>query len=290
MIYRGRFAPTPSGPLHFGSIIAALGSYLQAKSKQGKWLVRIDDVDIGRSVPDTDKVILQQLEQLGLYWDEEVVYQSKRLDYYQAALEKLESINSTFPCYCTRKEIANRVYPGTCRKGVKSDKTTFSIRIKTDHNPVGIKDLLQGEYSQQLQSEIGDFIIKRADGYFAYHLATVIDDAEQNITEVVRGLDLLESTPRQVYLQEQLGLSTPDYLHLPVAINHSGKKISKSDNAQAITANNNINTLFNALTFLGFNPPEQLMHTDVESVLNWGITDWNITQLPKEKEIIVNHN
>lgn len=290
MTYRGRFAPTPSGPLHSGSVIAALGSYLQAKSKQGKWLVRIDDVDIGRSIAGADKVILQQLEQLGLYWDEEVVYQSKRLDHYQAALEKLESINSTFACYCTRKEIANRVYPGTCRKGIKSDRTRYSIRIKTDNSPIGITDLLQGEYSQQLQSKIGDFIIKRADGYFAYHLATVIDDAEQNITEVVRGLDLLDSTPRQVYLQKQLGLPTPRYLHLPVAIDNSGKKISKSDNAQPITAKNNIITLFNTLTFLGLNPPEQLMKTDVESVLNWGVTNWNIAQLPEEKEMIISYN
>lgn len=290
MSYRGRFAPTPSGPLHFGSVIAALGSYLQAKSNQGKWLVRIDDVDIGRSIAGADKVILQQLEQLGLFWDEEVVYQSKRSNHYQAALEKLESINSTFACYCTRKEIANRVYPGTCRKGIKSGRTRYSIRIKTDNNPVEITDLLQGQYSQQLQSETGDFIIKRADGYFAYHLATVIDDAEQNITEIVRGLDLLDSTPRQVYLQKQLSLPTPRYLHMPVATDSSGKKISKSDNAQAITAKNNISTLFNALTFLGFNPPEQLMQTDVESILNWGVANWNITQLPTEKEITVSDN
>lgn len=290
MSYRGRFAPTPSGPLHFGSVIAALGSYLQAKSKQGKWLVRIDDVDIGRSIAGADKIILQQLEQLGLFWDEEVVYQSKRSNHYQAALEKLESINSTFACYCTRKEIANRVYPGTCRKSIKSGRTRYSIRIKTNNSPIEIKDLLQGQYSQQLQSETGDFIIKRADGYFAYHLATVIDDAEQNITEVVRGLDLLDSTLRQVYLQKQLGLPTPRYLHLPVAIDSSGKKISKSDNAQAITAKNNISTLFNALTFLGFSPLKQLMQTDVESILNWGVANWNITQLPREKEITVSDN
>ncbi len=233
---------------------------------------------------------MQQLEQLGLYWDEEVVYQSNRLDYYQAALEKLESINSTFPCYCTRKEIANRVYPGTCRKEFKSDNTAHSTRIKTDNSPVGITDLLQGEYSQKLQLETGDFIIKRADGYFAYHLATVIDDASQNITEIVRGLDLLESTPRQVYLQKQLGLPTPRYLHGPVAIDTSGKKISKSGNAQAITANNNINILFNALTFLGLNPPEQLFQTDVESVLNWGVTNWDITKLPEKKEIIATYS
>lgn len=238
-------------------------------------------------MPGADKVILQQLEQLGFCWDEEVIYQSKRLDYYQAALEKLESINISFPCHCTRKEVANRVYPGTCRSGIKLGKTTGSIRIKTDNSPVGITDLLQGEYSQQLQSETGDFIIKRADGYFAYHLATVIDDTDQNITEVVRGLDLLESTPRQVYLQKQLGLPTPRYLHLPVATDKSGKKISKSGNAQAITASNNISTLFKALIFLGYSPPEQLKQTDVESVLNWGVTNWSIGQLPKEKEISV---
>ena len=287
MNYRGRFAPTPSGPLHFGSIIAALGSFLQAKSNQGKWLVRIDDIDVARSVSGIDKVILQQLEQLGLYWDEEIVYQSERLDLYQTALDKLESLNGVFPCCCSRKELAGKPYPGTCRKGIKPNQVARSIRLKTNNKAVGIIDQLQGNYTQQLESEIGDFIIKRADGYFAYHLATVIDDADQNITEVVRGIDLLESTPRQVYLQEKLDIVTPDYIHLPIAIDKSGKKISKSVNAQAVSKDNSVEILHKALSFLNLKPPEQLITSDVETILNWGKENWSISKLPKEKEIIV---
>ena len=245
---------------------------------------------MARSVSGADKIILQQLELLGLYWDEDVVYQSKRLDLYQTALEKLESKKITYPCCCTRKEIGDKVYPGICRKGIKPGKIARSIRIKTDNNPVGITDKLQGEYSQQLQSETGDFIIKRADGYFAYHLATAIDDACQNITEVVRGLDLLESTPRQVYLQKQLGLPTPYYLHLPIAIDKTGKKISKSDNAKSLSKNNPEKTIGNALSFLGHSPPEQILESNVENILNWAIMNWDIGKLSEEKEIMVNQS
>lgn len=286
--YTGRFAPTPSGPLHFGSIVAALGSYLQAKSNQGKWLVRIDDVDLARSVSGADKIILEQLESLGLYWDEEIVYQSQRFELYQSALEKLQSLNCTYACACSRKIIDGNIYPGTCRNGIKPGETARSIRIRTDDNETGIVDLLQGSYTQRLESEIGDFIIKRADDFFAYHLATVVDDAEQNITEIVRGIDLLESTPRQVYLQRKLNLFTPSYLHLPIAIDKSGKKISKSAGMGTTSSNKPNEILFKASSFLGMKPPERLKSDNIESILAWAIESWKPEILPREKEIMIN--
>lgn len=222
---------------------------------------------------------------LGMRWDDEVVYQSQRTDLYQSALEKLESLNYLYPCYCTRKEVAGKPYTGTCRNKIKPKQKTCSLRIKVDNNPVGIDDQLQGQYTQRLESESGDFIIKRADGYFAYHLATIIDDADQKITEIVRGRDLLESTPRQVYIQKILGINTPTYLHLPIALDKSGKKISKSDNIKSIAKTDTVETLHKALCFLGHRPPEQLRKSSVEDILNWAIENWTITKLPKEKEI-----
>jgi len=286
--YIGRFAPTPSGPLHFGSIIAALGSYLQARSKQGKWLVRIDDIDQDRSVIGADRIILEQLKDLGLFWDEDVVYQSQRLDLYQEALEKLQILKCTFPCACSRKDLSDGPYSGICRNGIKPNQIARSIRIRTDNNEIGINDQLQGHYAQCLESDIGDFIIKRADGFFAYHLATVVDDAEQNITDIVRGVDLLDSTPRQVYLQDKLNLITPSYLHLPIAVDSSGKKISKSINPSSINSSKSNKILFNALDFLGQNPPKELIAYDVKAILDWAIENWNINSVPGQKEIPVN--
>lgn len=288
--YIGRFAPTPSGPLHIGSIIAALGSYLQARHNQGKWLVRIEDIDQSRAIPGADKLILKQLERLGLFWDETVVYQSQRLDLYQAALDKLKLLKCVFPCACSRKDLSDMPYPGTCREGIKSGNVSRSIRIRTNNKPVGINDQLQGHYSHSLESEVGDFIIKRADGFFAYHLAVVVDDTRQNITDIVRGIDLLDSTPRQVYLQKQLEVDTPSYLHLPIAIDETGKKISKANKAESVNANNPSKTLFNALKFLGQTPPGDAIDSDVESLLNWSIQNWDVNLLPKQKEIKINSN
>jgi glutamyl-Q tRNA(Asp) synthetase len=264
-----------------------LGSYLHAKKNQGKWLVRIDDIDQARSVTGADKLILDQLETLGLYWDETVVYQSQRHELYQDALDKLQTLNFTFPCACSRKEISDKPYSGTCRNGIKSNQTARSVRIKTNNDELVINDQLQGRYAQCLESEIGDFIVKRADGFFAYHLATVVDDAEQNITDIVRGVDLLESTPRQVYLQNKLDLVTPSYLHMPIAIDSAGKKISKSIQSQPISSNESNEILFNALNFLGQTAPAELKTYDTESILAWAIENWSISSLPKQKEISV---
>ena len=284
--YIGRFAPTPSGPLHFGSIIAALGSYLQARTHHGDWLVRIEDIDQPRAKPGADKKILEQLERLGMYWDDQVVYQSSRTTLYQSALEKLDSENLVFPCSCTRKDVLNKPYPGTCRKTTSNNKTNPSYRLITNNKLIKIKDKLQGVYSQRLETDVGDFIIKRADGLFAYHLAVVVDDAEQGVTEIVRGNDLLDSTPCQIYLQQLLGLSTPDYLHLPLAVDNTGNKLSKARDAEVANTNDPVITLLQALDFLGQMPPAQLSNSSVEDVMKWATKNWDLKKIPKSKEII----
>ena len=284
--YIGRFAPTPSGPLHFGSIIAALGSYLQARTHHGDWLVRIEDIDQPRAKPGADKKILEQLERLGMYWDDQVVYQSSRTTLYQSALEKLDSENLVFPCSCTRKDVLNKPYPGTCRKTTSNNKTNPSYRLITNNKLIKIKDKLQGVYSQRLETDVGDFIIKRADGLFAYHLAVVVDDAEQGVTEIVRGNDLLDSTPCQIYLQQLLGLSTPDYLHLPLAVDNTGNKLSKASDAEVANTNDPVITLLQALDFLGQMPPAQLSNSSVEDVMKWATKNWDLKKIPKSKEII----
>lgn len=283
--YIGRFAPTPSGPLHFGSIIAALGSYLQARKNNGQWLVRIEDIDLPRTVAGADKIILEQLEHLGLFWDGEVVYQSKRIDLYEAALETLNAKGLTFLCTCTRKETANKAYPGTCRNGTYKNIANHAIRIKTEQQSITVDDLLQGAFSQDLASEVGDFIIKRSDDLFAYHLAVVVDDAEQQINEIVRGVDLLDSTPRQIFLQQLLGYVVPRYLHLPLAIDKEGKKISKQDHATAIEHDKPLSVIFKALEFLGQSPPIETLDGDVTSLLSWAIENWDVAQLPKAQKI-----
>lgn len=250
-------------------------------------MVRIEDVDLPRTVLDSDKVILNQLEALGLFWDEEIVFQSQRSHLYESALETLNLEGCTFTCACTRKMTANRPYPGTCRKGVANGLTGRSIRIKTNNETISVADLLQGKYSQSLESDIGDFIIKRTDGLFAYHLAVTVDDAEQNINEIVRGADLLDSTPRQIYLQKLLGVHTPTYLHLPVATNKDGSKVSKQSHAAEINLKDPPKVIFDALCFLGQSPPPEAIDSDLESLLDWSIKNWNIKTIPKQKEITI---
>lgn len=227
---------------------------------------------------------------MGLCWDDPVVYQNQRLDLYQAAVDELQLLKCIFPCTCSRKDLSDQPYPGTCRNGLKKSSLARSIRIKTNNDEVGINDQLQGHYVQCLESEIGDYIIKRADGFFAYHLAAVVDDADQGITDIVRGVDLLESTPRQVYLQHKLNFLTPSYLHLPIAIDNTGKKISKTTKAESINSNKPNESLFHALNFLGQNPPTELITYDIESILNWSIQNWDVNLLPKQKKIKINNN
>ncbi|WP_370663519.1 tRNA glutamyl-Q(34) synthetase GluQRS [Massilia rhizosphaerae] len=243
--YIGRFAPSPTGPLHAGSLVAALASYLDARAHRGTWLVRIEDIDEGRSVPGAAEEILDLLHRLGMDSDREVVWQSRRKHLYQAAYDRLAG--HAYPCGCNRREIADSrlgfapdgaaIYPGTCRHGLAPGRSPRSLRLRVPEagdDVVTFRDRCAGVVSQRLASESGDFVLKRADGYWAYQLAVVVDDAEQGVTDVVRGADLLDSTPRQIFLQRLLGVPTPRYLHVPVVRNAEGEKLSKQTGALAV--------------------------------------------------------
>ena len=248
--YIGRFAPSPTGPLHAGSLVAALASYLDAKAHHGQWLVRIEDVDEERSVPGADTNILQLLQTLGMRWNGEVVWQSRRGALYQAAFDALSG--HTYPCGCNRREIQDSrlgvapdgaaIYPGTCRAGLAHGKSMRSLRVRVpqagdDADRIVFTDRCAGVVEQHLASQSGDFVLKRADGFWAYQLAVVVDDAAQGITDIVRGADLIDSTPRQIYLQQLLGVPTPRYLHVPVVRNGQGEKLSKQTGAAPVLAN-----------------------------------------------------
>ena len=245
--YIGRFAPSPSGPLHAGSLVAALASYLDARWHQGAWLVRIEDIDEGRSVPGAAEGILALLDALGMHADGEIVWQSRRKDLYQAAADRIAQ--DTYPCGCNRREIADSrlgfapdgaaIYAGTCRHGLGPGRTMRSLRVRVPEagaDEITFIDRFAGQVTQHLAHDSGDFLLKRADGFWAYQLAVVVDDAEQGVTDVVRGADLLDSTPRQIYLQRLLGVPTPRYLHVPVVRNENGEKLSKQTGALAVTA------------------------------------------------------
>lgn len=292
-VYRGRFAPSPTGPLHFGSLVTAVGSYLDAKSHDGKWLVRIEDLDSSREVPGASRDILVLLEQLGMEWDGGVVYQSRRHELYRAALSELQKKALVYVCTCSRKEIADSampgicgpVYPGTCRNTSKNAaeqnkrKRQGALRVKTDQRTIALTDRVRGILSQQIGKDIGDFVLHRADAVFAYQFAVVVDDAEQNITHVVRGADLLDSTPRQIYLQQLLGFPTPDYMHLPIVTNAKGEKLSKQTFAAPVSRFDVLFQLVAALKFLGQNPPEELLDSDLNTFWQWAIQHWNISDI-----------
>lgn len=286
--YRGRFAPSPTGRLHFGSLVAAVGSYLDARAHNGVWLLRMEDLDAPRCVPGAADDILRTLEAFGLEWDGEVLYQSRRSEAYEAALQALKASGAAYPCSCTRREIADSalhgiegfVYSAICRAGMAHNRETVAWRVRTDRlrgemvgSAVEFSDALQGSQSQQLEQEIGDFVVKRADGLFAYQLAVVVDDAFQGVTHVVRGADLLNSTPRQIWLQRLLGLTTPAYMHLPVAVNAAGEKLSKQTLAAPINSRDAAASLWRALVFLRQSPPPE-MAGDLTELLAWAIRNW----------------
>lgn len=246
--YIGRFAPSPSGPLHMGSLVAAMASYLDAKVHQGTWLLRIEDLDYDRNVDGADAAILATLQRCGMAWDGEATWQSRRLPLYEAALQRLQGDGLVYACGCSRKEIQDSVlqagaarhgaavYPGTCRRGRAPGREARGLRLRVPDGAAavyGFVDRWHGAVRQDLASEVGDFIVLRGDGYWAYQLAVVVDDGEQGITQVVRGADLLDSTPRQLYLQDVLGLPHPGYLHVPVVNNALGEKLSKQTGALA---------------------------------------------------------
>jgi len=287
--YRGRFAPSPTGPLHFGSLVAALGSYLDARAHGGAWLLRMEDVDEPRTVDGAAEGILRTLERFGFAWDGEVVYQRQRKAHYRAAFEQLRLTGAVFPCACSRREVADSAlgvdgaprYPSTCRNGLPAGRAPRAWRMKVAPGLVCFEDALQGRYCQDLAAEVGDFVVLRADGYFAYQLAVVVDDAEQGVTHIVRGADLLASTPRQLCVQRQLGLPQPAYLHLPAAVNAAGEKLSKQTRARPIDAMRPQTALGAALAFLGQQPPDDLAAADLDSVWRWAIMSWNRALLPR---------
>lgn len=289
---RGRFAPSPTGLLHFGSLVAAVGSYLEAKAKGGEWLVRVEDLDAPRTVPGAADAILRTLEACGLYWDEAVMYQSSRTEAYQAALAKLRRLGGVYPCSCSRREIADSsiggpgglIYPGTCRTGSRAGRPQ-AMRVRTEGALIEFRDGAQGVVRQNVEAEVGDFVLRRADGLYAYQLAVVVDDAEQGVDQVVRGADLLDSTPRQIYLQQLLGLPTPEYLHLPVAVNEKGEKLSKQTLAAAVDADDPVPALFRVLAFLGQAPPAELEKADTDSLWHWALKHWRREAVPRRRTL-----
>ena len=287
--YRGRFAPSPTGPLHFGSLVAALGSCLEARAAGGEWLLRLEDLDEPRCVAGAGEDILRTLEALGFAWDGEIAWQSRRTPRYRAVLERLRLAGAVFPCGCSRREIADsglapdgaRRYPGTCRLGLPPGRVARAWRVRVEPGTECFDDLLQGRVCQDLAAEVGDFVVLRADGCFAYQLAVVVDDAEQGITHVVRGADLLDSTPRQRHLQRLLGYAHPEYLHLPAAVNAAGEKLSKQTRARPIDPRRPQPALCAALDFLGQRPPPGLVETDLSELWRWAEENWRRGQLPR---------
>lgn len=252
--YIGRFAPSPSGPLHAGSLLAALASYLDARAHGGRWLVRIEDIDTPRMVAGADQRILQQLLALGMHWDAEPVWQSQRLAHYQAAFELLDQAGSVYGCACTRAELSSGPYPGTCRHGLPAGRHPRAWRWRVPEGRVAFEDRWSGQHSQDVAREVGDFIIRRADGLWAYQLAVVVDDAAQHITHIVRGADLLDSTARQMLLAQALGASAPTTLHVPLLCDAQGHKLSKQNHAPSLALTHPLDTLLGAWRALGFDP------------------------------------
>ncbi len=281
---RGRFAPTPSGPLHLGSLLAALGSFLQVRSQDGEWWVRIEDLDRNRTLPGTADEILRTLEAFGFEWHGTVEFQSLRTDQYQQALDQLRLTETIYACRCSRAQLATLprdsqgefIYPGTCRNDptAAQDDHALRLRILPETAPVTIEDLWQGNFVQDLARDVGDFIIRRRDGFFAYHLAVVVDDAAQGMSEVVRGSDLLDCTPRQVLLQRILGLATPNYGHLPLLLEPDGQKLAKSRRSIALDPALAGAQLHQCLIWLGQEPPAELCQAPAAEVLAWGLAHW----------------
>ncbi|MGY3570728.1 tRNA glutamyl-Q(34) synthetase GluQRS [Vibrio paucivorans] len=287
MSYVGRFAPSPSGPLHFGSLVAALGSYFQAKSQQGKWLVRIEDLDPPREMPGAAELILQTLRAYGLHWDDEVVYQSQRHSLYQRQIAQWLESGLAYYCQCTRKQIklAGGYYQGTCRSKQLENSTDCAVRLRVEHPIESFLDIKHGSMTIPSALAHEDFIIKRRDGLFAYNLAVVLDDIDQNVTQVVRGADLIEPTGRQISLYRSLGTPEVSYLHLPLAIDDNGNKLSKQNHAPAIDISNPKPALLDAMAFLGFKLNTSVRAADLDEIIHWGTRHWQLNQLPPSIEI-----
>jgi len=280
----GRFAPSPTGDLHFGSLVTAVGSYLEAKSTGGRWLLRIEDIDPPREVTGSARRIISDLDRLGMQADGPVLFQSKRLDAYKQVVGQLLDEGLAYPCACSRKDLPESgIYPGTCRNGIPAGKQARSIRLIVSSSSCEFTDKLQGQITDSPAGISGDFIIQRADGLFAYQLAVVVDDEFQSVTQVVRGADLLDSTSRQICLQQALGYATPDYLHLPVALSEDGQKLGKRVQTDPVKHQDPTFAVERALAFLGQHPPSGY---SLHAIWNWAFGHWNNELIPRCKAIL----
>jgi len=277
-----------------GSLITAVASYCQAKINQGRWLLRIEDIDPPREVPGASEDIIHTLDRLGFEWDGEIEYQSNRIEQYLQALEKLDQSELIYACGCSRSEINASAtsspygirYAGTCRHGLAKGKKARSLRIIVPDKTWRITDTLQGMLEQNLQRDIGDFVVKRADGQIAYQLAVVVDDAEQKVTEVVRGSDLLDSTVRQYYLQQCLGYTSPVYTHIPVLVNAAGEKLSKQTGARPVDIKSAGAALVHALCYLNQQAPHSLLNAPVNEIWSWALEHWQLDHVHRQTHIL----
>ncbi len=280
--YIGRFAPTPSGYLHFGSLVAALASYLDARAVGGRWLLRMEDLDPPREMPGAQAAIVESLQRYGFEWDGEMQRQSERHDAYEQVIERLLREGLAYPCQCSRKQLEAwpGAYPGFCRDA-NQPLENAAIRLRVPHLEYRFTDRVQGKYGQHLGRDVGDFVIRRRDGLFAYQLAVVLDDAWQGVTDVVRGADLLDSTPRQLYLQELLGLPQPRYLHVPLIIQPDGHKLGKSYRSPPLRPDEAVPLLLRALRALGQPTAPELNDALPGELLAWAIPRWNPGRIPR---------
>ena len=284
--YVGRFAPTPSGYLHFGSLVAALASYLDARAVGGRWLLRMEDIDPPREMPGAQKAIVETLSSYGFEWDGEMLRQSERQAAYGAAIERLLDEGLAYACTCSRKQLEGYPgpYPGFCRTAANG-LDDAAIRLRVPEREYGFTDRVQGEFRQHLGREVGDFVIRRRDGLIAYQLAVVLDDAWQGVTDVVRGADLLDSTPRQLYLQEVLGAPQPRYLHLPLIIQPDGHKLGKSYRSPPLQPHEASPLLLRALRALGQQPPAELDNALPSEILDWAARHWDADRIPRTRTL-----
>ncbi len=287
----GRFAPSPTGPMHFGTLLAAVTSYLLVRTLGGRWLLRIEDLDPPRVVAGADRILLLLLEQLGFEWDGPVVYQSDRIWRYHEVLKQLRDKGNTFDCNCTRRQIQassgpsgddGPVYPGTCRSGMRGQRSEHAVRLRVPNEEIVFHDGIYGIFAQNLEREVGDFILRRADGLFAYQLAVVVDDLDSGVNQVVRGADLLSSTPRQIWLYRCLGAQPPAFFHHPLALGADGRKLSKSHRGyEPVILDNSRKMMWLALDFLGQMPPPELLSADAPNILRWGVEHFSPTRIPR---------
>lgn len=295
--YRGRFAPSPSGELHFGSLLAAMASYADALSHKGEWLLRIDDIDLPRVVAHSDQHIIETLELCGFQWHGPITYQSQCIGQYHEALAQLSQLDLTYPCTCSRKKIkslsVNGIYPGTCRERSVSlpgsrgqNNQDYAIRIKVPDNEIHFFDQVQQDYHMVLSQEVGDFVIFRRDKVYSYQLSVVVDDFHSGISHVIRGYDLLDSTPRQMFLQQMLGYPCPEYGHIPLAVTEDNLKLSKLSHARKVSCD--VKTLVLAARFLGQNVMNPNDYDNKEDFWQHLIQIWDLNRVPKmEKQEIM---